>query len=268
MRTSLFLQSGWLAPQDGFSLRSSTSGAAVLCRLVSRARLLGCVLLFWLIAVGHLAAALNATFQVTSAWSTGYNANLVIANGGTEPVGNWSASLQSADPVTTAWNATLAGGSGSYTLTPASWDGTISAGSPVTVGFTFTGSNPAPLSNLLVNGQSVTITVSSPAVTPTPTPSASVTPTPSPGTPGVPSLSIQKDWTTGVGFTASWSSYSGVAATSWQLLEDNVVYAQGTSSTPTSGGQTTPSPSRIDRTAPMIIKSWSPTPPVRARATP
>ena len=206
--------------------------------MVSPARLLGCVFFLWLVAAGHVAAALNATFQVTNAWSTGYNANLIIANGGTGPVGNWTASVQSADPVTTAWNAALAGGSGSYTLTPASWDGTISAGSPVTVGFTFTGSNPAPLSNLLVNGQSVTITVSSPAVTPTPTPSASVTPTPSPGTPGVPSLSIQKDWTTGVGFTASWSSYSGAAATSWRLLEDGVVYAQGTSSTPTSGGQT------------------------------
>ncbi len=182
--------------------------------------------------------ALSAVFQVTSSWDTGYDANLILSGSGSGSVDHWTASVQSADPISTAWNATLGGGGGSYTLAPASWDDTITAGMPVTVGFSFTGSNPAPLSNLLINGQSVAITVSSPVVTPSPTPGGGSTPAPAAGAPGVPSLSVQKNWTSGVGFTASWATYSGAAAASWQLLEDGVVYAQGASSAATSGGQT------------------------------
>ncbi len=185
----------------------------------------------------RLHAGLGASFQVTSSWSTGYNAYLTLAYTGAGSVSPWTASVQSADSITTAWNATLGGGNGNYTLTPAAWDGTISAGSPVTVGFTFTGTSASPLSALLINGQIVPVTVSAPA-TPAPTPSASVTPAPAAGAPGTPSLSIQKDWTTGVGFTATWSTYSGAAAVSWQLLEDGTVYARGNSSAATSGGQT------------------------------
>ncbi len=221
-----------------FSWVRPLSGARALGTFARRIRFLGGVLFLSLATESHAVAALTATFQITSFWSTGYNANLVIANSGTGSINNWTASMQSADPITTAWNATLVGGSGSYTLTPASWDSTISVGSPVTVGFTFTGDNPAPLSNLFVNGQIVAVTVASPAATPTPTPSASVTPTPPAGTPGTPSLSIQKNWTTGDGFAASWSIYSGAAATSWRLLEDGVVYAQGASSAASSEGQT------------------------------
>ena len=145
--------------------------------------------------------------------------------------------MQSADPSSTAWNATLGGSSGVYTLTPESWDDSISPNSPVTIGFGFNGTNPAPLSNLVVNGQSVPITVSSPSATPTPAPAPGGSPAPVSGAPGKPSLSLQKNWATGVGFTASWSTYSGAASASWQLLEDGAVYAQGTSSASNSGGQ-------------------------------
>ncbi len=89
----------------------------------------------------------------------------------------------------------------------------------------------------LINGESVAITMGSPTATLAPTPGPGSTPAPEAGAPGTPLLSIQKDRTSGVGFTASWATYSGAAATSWQLLEDGVVYAQGASATATSGGQ-------------------------------
>jgi len=72
---------------------------------------------------------------------------------------NWQLqfNLPANESVTNAWSAQLAQTGAQYTLTPASYNGTIAPGDSVTVGFqaTQTGSY-APPTNLLLNGQPVT----------------------------------------------------------------------------------------------------------------
>ena len=183
-------------------------------------------------------AAVTAAFQVTSSWDSGYNASLTFTNGGPAAVQNWTATLQSANPITDAWNATLTGGHGGlYTLTPASWTATIPVGGAVSVGLAVTG-HPQTPSALTFNGQTVPLTGSTltptptplPTATPTgtttPVPTAAPTPTPATGAPGKPSLSVLQNWTDG-GFDVQWATYSGGTIATWTLLEDGAVYYQG-----------------------------------------
>ena len=201
-------------------------------------QLLCAVFLSAFLLAAHARAGVTAAFQITSSWDSGYNAALTFTNGGPAAVQNWTATFQSANPITDAWNATLTGGTGGlYTLTPASWTNTIPAGGSVSVGLAVTGSPQTPAA-LTFNGQAIPLTGTTPTPTPTPVPTATPvgsatpvptatpTPTPATGAPGTPSLSVLQNWTDG-GFDVQWATYSGGAIASWMLLEDGVVYYQG-----------------------------------------
>ena len=127
-------------------------------------------------------AAVTGTFQVTSTWSGGYVANLVISNSDAVGINNWSANLSTPDKVSNAWNGTANAVSGGYGIQPASWNAIIPAKGSVTVGFQFNAAatNPAKPSTLTVNGTQVPLSVILPGVMPTPTPTPTATPAPSP----------------------------------------------------------------------------------------
>jgi len=209
--------------------------------------------------------ALSGVFQVTSAWDTGYNANLIINNTGTTSLATWSATLSTTDKVGSAWNATVGAVSGGYQLTPASWNGSIPKGGSVSVGFTFNGASPARPTKLVVNGVSIplSVVVPTPSSTPTPTPTptatpkptatpaptpsstpvATPTPVPSPGASPTPASTPVPGSVTGVsartliGYFPSWSDnyyyyagYSGTPMTDAQLVATSKLAA--TSQTP------------------------------------
>ena len=124
-------------------------------------------------------AAVTATFQVTSAWSGGYIANLILSNTGTTSITNWNANLSTRDTVYNAWNGTATSVTGGYSVTPASWTAVIPAKGSVSVGFQFNAAatNPSIPSKLTVNGATVPVTVTLPAgVTAAPTPTPTATP--------------------------------------------------------------------------------------------
>ena len=195
--------------------------------------------------------SLTGVFQVTSAWDTGYNANLIINNTGATSLTSWSAALSTTDKVGSAWNATVGAVTGGYQLTPASWNGSIPARGSVSVGFTFNGAPPAKPTKLVVNGVSIplSVVVPTPSPTPTPTPAptpvatpaptpvatpvATPTPVPSPGVSPSPTPTptpVQGSVTgvsarTLIGYFPSWSEnyyyyagYSGTPMTDAQLI--------------------------------------------------
>lgn len=199
-------------------------------------------------------SSLSGIFQVTSAWDTGYNANLIINNTGTASLAAWSAALSTTDKVGSAWNATVVAVTGGYQLTPASWIGLIPTGGSVSVGFTFYGAPPAKPTKLVVNGVSIplSVVVPTPSPTPTPAPTPTSTPTPTPvstpvATPTpVPSPGVSPNPTptpvpgsvTGVsartliGYFPSWSEsyyyyagYSGTPMTDEQLIASSKLAA-------------------------------------------
>ncbi|MCX6960582.1 MAG: cellulose binding domain-containing protein [Verrucomicrobia bacterium] len=135
-----------------------------------------------LFTIPTLGAAVTGTFQVTSAWSGGYIANLVLSNTGTVGTTNWSANLYTPDTVTSSWNGTTTPISGGYGVKPATWTATIPAKGSITVGLQFNAAstNPSRTSNLTFNGILSPLTVILPGATPTPTPTATPKATPSP----------------------------------------------------------------------------------------
>ncbi len=154
-------------------------------------------------------------------------------HGSTVP--GWTGSLTTTGSSGSFWGVD-ATGSGPYTLTPASYNDPIPAGGQISFGFNGTGAAVTP--TLAINGQSVPFGATTPVANPDPTPTPAPTPGPVAGAPGTPSVSIQKNWDTGVGFTVNWAIYSGGQATGWTLLEDGNVYAAGTAAAGSSGGQT------------------------------
>ncbi|ORW64208.1 hypothetical protein AWC23_26590 [Mycobacterium saskatchewanense] len=110
---------------------------------------------------GTTPSPLSATYAVTSQWDSGFTAKYTITNSGASPVTNWQAQfdLPANESITTVWNANVAQSGTQYTLTPASYDGTIASGGSVTVGFQATQTGTySPPTHLLLNGQPVTIT--------------------------------------------------------------------------------------------------------------
>ena len=183
-------------------------------------------------------SALTASFQVASSWDAGYSSTVVVTNSGGTAVAGWTGSLTTPGTLSSVWGVSTTGG-GPYQLTPASYNDPIPAYGQISFGFNGTGSAVAP--TLSINGQNVPFgTAVTPPATPTPTPGATPAPAPTPtaGAPGVPSVSIQQNWTTGTGFTVGWAIYSGGQATTWTLLQDGSVYATGAAAAGNAGGQT------------------------------
>ena len=90
----------------------------------------------------------TATFAVSSDWGTGYGAAYTIANPMTIPLSSWTVSftLPAGDKVTSVWDGQLATNGNTYTVTNASYNAPVAAGTSVSFGFnvSYAGSSPTP----------------------------------------------------------------------------------------------------------------------------
>jgi endo-1,4-beta-xylanase len=88
----------------------------------------------------------TATYSVTNSWPGGFQANVVVANGGSSTINRWTVqfTLASGQTITSLWNGVNSGTSGAITVNNASYNGTIAPGASTAFGFTATGgSSPA-----------------------------------------------------------------------------------------------------------------------------
>ncbi|WP_448471077.1 cellulose binding domain-containing protein [Mycobacterium kansasii] len=100
----------------------------------------------------------TATYTPTAQWNSGFTANYTITNTGTTPLTNWQLQfdLPTNESVTNLWNGQVSQSGTHYTVTPASYNGTIEPGNSVTVGFQAAQDGAySPPTHLLVNGQPV-----------------------------------------------------------------------------------------------------------------
>ncbi|MFC7531954.1 cellulose binding domain-containing protein [Actinoplanes sp. GCM10030250] len=95
----------------------------------------------------------------TNVWSSGFTANVTVANTGTAAINGWNLgfTLPSGQSVTNSWGATLTGTSGAVTARNVAYNGSVAAGSSATFGFqgTYSGSFTAP-STFTLNGATCT----------------------------------------------------------------------------------------------------------------
>jgi cellulase/cellobiase CelA1 len=105
--------------------------------------------------VAH-AAAVTATFSVTSTWQTGFIARFTITNSSTAPLNDWKLEFDMpvGESVSHTWNSTVTQSGTHYVLTPANWNRSIAPGASATGGLrgVLTGSYSPP-SNCVLNGQ-------------------------------------------------------------------------------------------------------------------
>jgi endoglucanase len=96
------------------------------------------------------APSATCTYSVTNSWSGGFQAQVVVADTGTAPITGWTLSwtYPGDQKLNNMWNATYTQSGETVTVTPASYDASIAAGSSATVGFTgtYTSNDTAPTS--------------------------------------------------------------------------------------------------------------------------
>nr|WP_303396691.1 cellulose binding domain-containing protein [Mycobacterium persicum] len=100
----------------------------------------------------------TATYTPTAQWNSGFTANYTITNTGTTSLTNWQLQfdLPTNESVTNLWNGQVSQSGTHYTVTPASYNGTIEPGNSVTVGFQAAQNGSySPPTHVLVNGQPV-----------------------------------------------------------------------------------------------------------------
>ncbi|WP_435205716.1 cellulose binding domain-containing protein [Micromonospora sp. bgisy143] len=158
---------------------------------VRRSRLLALAAAVLTVAAGGLgvataraaAPACAVDYRITSQWSGGFGADVVVTNFG-DAVTGWTVGwrLASGQGVTQAWNATVTVTGTAVTATNMSYNGAVGTGASVAFGFTgsWNGSNPVP-SSFTFNGTTCVGPPGASPTAPTPSPTApSPTSTPSP----------------------------------------------------------------------------------------
>jgi endoglucanase len=104
-------------------------------------------------------AACRVTYA-TNDWSTGFTANVTVANTGTTRLDGWRLvwAYTAGQRVTQAWSASAVQSGTQVTVTNASWNGTLAPGASASFGLngTHTGSNPRPAAFTL-NGVPCTV---------------------------------------------------------------------------------------------------------------
>lgn len=112
----------------------------------------------------------NVSYAVTSQWTTGFAAELILKNNASRPITDWRFSFQLAPRITRVWNATLLSckeGSceeGEYFIGPAGWgNGELASGASIAIGFVASGSAMAVPTHASLNGAPIHFNEDSPA---------------------------------------------------------------------------------------------------------
>lgn len=99
--------------------------------------------------------ACHVTYSVSSQWSNGFVAAVTVGNTGTSAMSGWTLqwTFPSGQTISSSWGGTFAQSGSAVTVTNASWNAAIAAGSSVSIGFVgaYTGTNTAPTA-FTVNG--------------------------------------------------------------------------------------------------------------------
>lgn len=111
------------------------------------------------LGLGCVAASadVSVTFVVDSAWADGYNARIEIENTGSDPINGWELSYVGGPEISSLWNADWQVVGDQTTLTNLDWNGTITAGEVVEIGFGGTGSFSENVNQASFNGDPITI---------------------------------------------------------------------------------------------------------------
>ncbi|KQV21847.1 MULTISPECIES: cellulose binding domain-containing protein [unclassified Kitasatospora] len=135
-----------------------------------------------LLALPAHAAAPKLTAKVVqgSVWSSGYGADVVIANNGDAASTSWTVEfdLPSGTSVSSSWSSTRTQSGQHYKFVNVSYNGNIAVGATESFGFNASGLG-LPL-NCTVNGAPCGGGSTTPSPTPSPSPTATASPTPTP----------------------------------------------------------------------------------------
>jgi cellulose binding protein with CBM2 domain len=92
------------------------------------------------------AGSCTLTSSIVTSWSGGYQAQFTVTNSGTAPITGWQSGFSfadSAESVTSSWNAALSTSGLKVTASNESYNGSISAGGSTTWGVVVSGTNSA-----------------------------------------------------------------------------------------------------------------------------
>jgi endo-1,4-beta-xylanase len=83
----------------------------------------------------------TAAYSVTNSWPGGFQANVVVANGGSSALNGWTVhfTLASGQTISSLWNGVNSGTSGAVTVKNTSYNGSIAPGASTAFGFTANG---------------------------------------------------------------------------------------------------------------------------------
>jgi len=95
--------------------------------------------------LARAAAGCQVAYSVTNSWQGGFGASVTITNLG-DPVAGWRLTwaFTAGQVITQLWNGTLSGTGPSYTVTNASFNGTLGAGATASFGFLANGTPATP----------------------------------------------------------------------------------------------------------------------------
>jgi hypothetical protein len=191
------------------------------------------------------AGGVGATFVKDSDWGTGYGAHYTITNGSATTISTWTVTftLAAGLSITSSWDATVTGTTGTITAVSKSYNGTLTPGASASFGFNVGGGSTAPTSCTL-NGGSCVAGTAPPTPTAQPTggtggstngtlataPYIDMGSWPTPVLPDVATASTLKNFTlafiTGTGCKASWfNAYD--PRTAWGLSDINAIRSRG-----------------------------------------
>jgi len=94
--------------------------------------------------------ACTAAYRTVSSWTGGYQGEVTVTNNAATALSGWTVGLilASGQTISSLWNGTNTGTSGSVTVKNASYNGNVAAGASTTFGYTATGSNSNAPSNV------------------------------------------------------------------------------------------------------------------------
>jgi len=105
-------------------------------------------------------ASCSVQYAITNQWAGGFGANVTITNTGSATINGWNLAWTFANgqTITQLWNGSATQSGSQVSVTNASYNGTIAAGSNTSFGFngSWNGSNAAPTSFTL-NGNACTV---------------------------------------------------------------------------------------------------------------
>jgi hypothetical protein len=182
------------------------------------------------------AAGCQASYTVSSSWSTGFTAAVSVTNLGSA-LSSWSVTwtFPGNQQITQIWNATDTQSGENVTAVNVSYNGSVATGASLSFGFngSYSGTNAVP-SQLSLNGVACTGTVTSSSASPSPTPtptsasaSASASATPSASASPTSSASSPPPPNQGTWQAAPVNPATGGAATFLWLMTDGSILSNG-----------------------------------------